>query len=195
MSIVPSWHGLYPVYILLSSNYFESLTRLECFSLSSPLRLQQRCDGGRRCAMTCVPVLPRGFLPAGAYDAPQHPRDSRLNRAQGVQLSTGSYHWVHHCHLANPTGYFLCTGNMQLPYNFSDLSEEFLRNWEVRGISQLTPVRRDRHWKFVRASRSDFDRIPAALDMDVIFYRFPSEHGYCQRLSQLKPRTGRNGQV
>jgi hypothetical protein len=31
--------------------------------------------------------------------------------------------------------------------------------------------------------------------MDVLFYRFPPEGGYCQRLSQLKPSTGRKGQV
>jgi hypothetical protein len=84
---------------------------------------------------------------------------------------------------------------MQLPYNFADLLEECPRNWEVRRIAQLAPARQDRHWKFVRASRSVFDRIPEAMDMDVLFYRFPSERGYCQRLSRLKPRTGRYGQV
>jgi hypothetical protein len=84
---------------------------------------------------------------------------------------------------------------MQLTYNFSDLLEECPRNWKVRRIAQLTPARQDRHWKFVRASRSVFDRIPAALDMDVLFYRFPSERGYYQRLSQLKSRTRRYGQV
>jgi hypothetical protein len=84
---------------------------------------------------------------------------------------------------------------MQLTYNFVDLLEECPRNWEVRRIAQLAPARQDRHWKFVRASRSVFDRIRSALDTDVLFFRFPSERGYCQRLSQLKPRTGRYGQV
>jgi hypothetical protein len=84
---------------------------------------------------------------------------------------------------------------MQLPYNFADLLEECPRNWEVQRITQLAPARQYRHWKFVRASRSVFYRIPSALDMDVLFYRFPSERNYCQRLSQLKPRTGRYGQV
>jgi hypothetical protein len=31
--------------------------------------------------------------------------------------------------------------------------------------------------------------------MDVLFYRFPSEHGYCQRLNQLKPYVKRTGTV
>jgi hypothetical protein len=84
---------------------------------------------------------------------------------------------------------------MQLPHNIFDILEECPQNWEARRIAQLPPARQDRHWKFVRASRSVFDRIPAALDMDVLFYRFPSERGYCQRLSQLKPHTGRNGKV
>ena len=84
---------------------------------------------------------------------------------------------------------------MQLPQNFRDLAAEFPHNLEVRRILQLTPPRQDRHWKFIRASRSVFDRIPAAMDMDALFYRFPSERSYCQRLSQLKPHGGRNGKV
>jgi hypothetical protein len=84
---------------------------------------------------------------------------------------------------------------VQLPHSFSDLVDECPRNWEVRRIAQLTPARQDRHWKFLRASRSVFDRIPAALNMDVLFYRFPSERGYCQRLSQLKPYINRTGTV
>ena len=82
-----------------------------------------------------------------------------------------------------------------LPQKFRDLAEEFPSTLEVRRIAQLTPSRQDRHWRFVRASRSIFDRIPAAMEMDVLFYRFPSERGYCQRLSQLRPHPGRNGKV
>ena len=82
-----------------------------------------------------------------------------------------------------------------LPQKFRDLAEEFPSTLEVRRIAQLTPSRQDRHWRFVRASRSIFDRIPVALDMDVLFYRFPSERGYCQRLSQLRPHPGKNGKV
>jgi hypothetical protein len=89
----------------------------------------------------------------------------------------------------------MCTDSMQLPQNFSDLLEEYPRNWEGRRIAQLTPARQDRHWKFVRASRSVFDRITAAMDMDVLLYRFPFERGYCQRLSKLKPRTGGTGKI
>jgi hypothetical protein len=84
---------------------------------------------------------------------------------------------------------------MQLHQNFSDLVSEGPQNLEVRRIAQLTPVRQELHWKHIRASRSVFDRIPASLDMDVLFYRFPSERGYCQRLSQLKPYVGRDGKV
>jgi hypothetical protein len=83
----------------------------------------------------------------------------------------------------------------QLPHMFRDLVEECPRNWEVRRIAQLTPARQDRQWRFIRASRSVFDRIPASLDMDVLFYRFPSERSYCQRLSQLKPHQGKRGKV
>jgi hypothetical protein len=98
MSIAP-FLGMvvYPVCILLPSNHFESLTRLSCFLPCLLLRrLQQGCDNVRRratrcddvrqrattCddvrqrATTCGPVLPLGFLQAGAYDASQqHPRD------------------------------------------------------------------------------------------------------------------------
>ncbi len=84
---------------------------------------------------------------------------------------------------------------MQISQNFRDLAVEFPHNLEVRRILQLTPPLQDRHWKFIRASRSVFDRIPAAMDMDALFYRFPSERSYCQRLSQLKPHGGRNGKV
>jgi hypothetical protein len=31
--------------------------------------------------------------------------------------------------------------------------------------------------------------------MDVLFYRFPSEQGYCQRLNQLNPHQGKRGKV
>jgi hypothetical protein len=65
-----------------------------------------------------------------------------------------------------------------LPQKFRDIAKEFPNTWEVRRIAQLTPSRQDRHWRFVRASRSIFDRIPAAMDMDFLFYRFPSERGY-----------------
>ena len=64
---------------------------------------------------------------------------------------------------------------MQLPQNFRDLAAEFPHNLEVRRILQLTSPRQERHWKFIRASRSVFDRIPAAMDMDALFYRFPSK--------------------
>ena len=64
---------------------------------------------------------------------------------------------------------------MQLLHNFRDLAAEFPHNLEVRRILQLKPPRQDRHWKFIRASRSVFDRIPAAMYMDALFYRFPSE--------------------
>jgi hypothetical protein len=73
-----------------------------------------------------------------------------------------------------------------LPNVFRDLVEECPRKWEVRRIAQLTPARQDRQWRFIRASRSVFDRIPASPDMDVLFYRFPSERGYFRRLSQLR---------
>jgi hypothetical protein len=82
-----------------------------------------------------------------------------------------------------------------LPQMFPDLAKEFPNTWEVRRIAELNPFRQDRHWRFVRASRSIFDRIPAAMDMDVLFYRFPSERGYSQRLIQLKPYVKRTGTV
>jgi hypothetical protein len=72
----------------------------------------------------------------------------------------------------------------QLPQVFRDLVEEFPRNWEVRRIAQLTTARQDRQWRFIRASRSAFERIPASLDMDVLFYRFPSERGCRQGKSR-----------
>jgi hypothetical protein len=80
-----------------------------------------------------------------------------------------------------------------LPQKFRDLANEFPNTWEVRRIAQLTPSRQYQHCKFLRASRSMFDRIPAALNMDVLLYRFPSERGYCQRLNQLKPYVKRTG--
>jgi hypothetical protein len=85
--------------------------------------------------------------------------------------------------------------NAPLPHSFRDLMEECPRNWEVRRISQMTPSRQERHWRFLRTSRTCFDRIPEELNMDVLFYRFPSERAYCQRLGQLKPYIGRGGEV
>jgi hypothetical protein len=91
-----------------------------------------------------------------------------------------------------PTGLVTWSrANAPLPHSFRDLMEECPRNWEVRRISQLMPSRQERHWRFLRTLRTCFDRIPAELNMDVLFYRFPSERAYCQRLSQLKPYIGR----
>jgi hypothetical protein len=77
MSIAPCWVWSYPVYVLLPSNHFESLTRLACFFPCLLLRRrQQGCDNVRRRATTCGLVIPLGFLQAVAYDASQqHPRD------------------------------------------------------------------------------------------------------------------------
>jgi hypothetical protein len=87
MSIAPFWVWSYPVYVLLPSNHFESLTRLACFFPCLLLRRRQQgcdnvrrrattCDDVRRRSTTCGPVIPLGFLQAVGYDASQqHPRD------------------------------------------------------------------------------------------------------------------------
>jgi hypothetical protein len=233
ITYVPFWYALYPVYILLPSNYLEPITRLACFSLSFPPRLQQGCDGVRRRVDLCYPgaYSSRGLRRATTSVAtsflddanPEHPRESTVPKAcncpQALPIGFHIVTWpiprgiycapilVHDMNLSPTSGQSgtlsrcpagvvtRSRGIMQLPHNFSYLLEECSRNWEVRRIVQLTPARQDRHWKFVRASRYVLDRIPAALDMDVLLYRFPSECGYCQRLSQLKPHTGRKGQV
>jgi hypothetical protein len=135
--------------------------------------------------------------------------------AKGVQLGTYSCQWRATGNIFLPKAFSLVTVSSPLglscssvarlrhrsctmtplPQKFRDLAKEFPNSWEVRRIAQLTPSCQDRHWRFVRASRSIFDLIPAAIYMDVLFYRFPSERGYCQRLSQLKPYVKRTETV
>jgi hypothetical protein len=84
---------------------------------------------------------------------------------------------------------------MQLPQNFSDLVSECPQNLEIRRIAQLTPVRQDIYWKHIRASLSVFDRFFRHFGHRCSLLSLPSERGYCQRLSQLKPYVCRNGKV
>jgi hypothetical protein len=74
-----------------------------------------------------------------------------------------------------------------VPHGFDVLRETPPDHLKIRRLDRLAEYKLERQWQRIRSSHYASDRIPIGLDMDCLYYRFPSERSYCQRLSILKP--------
>jgi hypothetical protein len=76
---------------------------------------------------------------------------------------------------------------LSAPHSFDVLRETLPEHLERRRLDRFAECKLERQWQRLRRSHFSSDRIPIGLDMNCLYYRFPSERVYCQRLSTLKP--------
>jgi hypothetical protein len=116
--------------------------------------------------------IPRAHKPSAYED--NRVQIPKIPNGLATQIPNGS---------ATPSRYI----TQSVPHGFDVLRETLPEHLEIRRLDCLAEYKLERQWQRLWSSHYASDRIPIGLDMDCLYYRFPSERSYCQRLSIHRP--------
>jgi hypothetical protein len=166
--------GSYTHWVFCASDWYFSVTQRDRVpSFTQWVYCVPRCGSAALSPMG--KFSPRRTLSPSDMHSPraQKPSAYEDNRVPIPQIPNGS---------ATPARYI----TRSAPHGFDVLRETLPEHLEIRRLDRLAECKLERQWQRLRSSHYASDRISIVLDMDCLYYRFPSERAYCQRLSTLK---------